>query len=327
MSLFKPASEKRVCVIGLDGVPVAMLAALAERGVMPSVARLIESGHLHRMKASLPEISAVSWTNFMTGTGPGRHGIFGFTDFRPGSYDVRYPNFGDLKAPTIWEALAERGKKSVVINQPSTYPARRINGILVSGFVAVELAKAVQPLNLLARLEKMGYRTDIDILKSREDPAVLFEELTKSLASQSKALEAFWGEPWDFFEFVVTGTDRLHHFLWSAYEDGSHPYHGHFLDYYREVDRTINAIAASFRKLRRDGEGLFLLSDHGFAGIVQEVYLNAWLAANGYLGFASAEPKGLEEIAPETRAFALDPNRIYINVKGRFPRGTVAPSE
>ncbi len=327
MSLFKRTSGKRVCVIGLDGVPVAMLAALAERGVMPAVARLIGSGHLHRMKASLPEISAVSWTNFMTGAGPGRHGIFGFTDLKPGSYDVRYPNFADLKAPTIWDDLAERGKKSIVINQPSTYPARRINGILVSGFVAVELAKAVQPMTLLAALEKMGYRTDIDILKSRENPAVLFDELAKSLASQKKAVETFWNEPWDFFEFVVTGTDRLHHFLWSAYEDEAHPYHGRFLDYYREVDRTIDGIAASFRKLRGDGEGLFLLSDHGFAGIVQEVYLNAWLAANGYLGFTSGEPKGLEEVTPETRAFALDPNRIYLNAKGRFPKGTVAASD
>ena len=109
----------------------------------------------------------VSWTSFMTGANPGTHGIFGFTDFKPGSYEIRFPNFLDMKAPTIWQTLADKGKKSVVINQPSTYPARPVNGILVSGFVAIELAKAVYPLNRLAALEKMGYRTDIDTLKSR----------------------------------------------------------------------------------------------------------------------------------------------------------------
>ena len=124
MAILKRNKTNRACVIGLDGVPYGMLVDLARRGVMSSVARLIDTGHLHRMKASLPEISAVSWTNFMTGANSGTHGIFGFTDFKPHSYEVRYPNALDLKAPTLWDKLAAKGKKSVIINQPSTYPAR-----------------------------------------------------------------------------------------------------------------------------------------------------------------------------------------------------------
>ncbi len=77
------------------------------------------------MKASLPEISAVSWTDFMTGTNSGTHGIFGFTDFKPDSYELRFPNFLDVKAPTFWDTLGAKGKKSIIINQPSTYPARQ----------------------------------------------------------------------------------------------------------------------------------------------------------------------------------------------------------
>ncbi|GAG48050.1 unnamed protein product, partial [marine sediment metagenome] len=80
------------------------------------------------MKASLPEISSVSWTNFMTGTNPGTHGIFGFTDFKTDSYDLCFPNFLDLKKETFWDKLGEQRKKCIIINQPSTYPARKING-------------------------------------------------------------------------------------------------------------------------------------------------------------------------------------------------------
>ena len=147
MALFGKKKKPHVCVIGLDGVPYSLINALAESGVMPAFAELIACGSLKTLKASLPEISAVSWTDFMTGANSGTHGIFGFTDLKPGSYQIRFPNFLELRCPTFWDRLAELGKKCIIINQPSTYPARKINGILISGFVALDLAKAVYPLD------------------------------------------------------------------------------------------------------------------------------------------------------------------------------------
>lgn len=327
MAKLKNKKTNRACVIGLDGVPYGMIVDLAHRGVMSTMARLMDSGHLHRMKASLPEISAVSWTNFMTGTNSGTHGVFGFCDFKPRSYELRYPNFLDIKVPTIWDKLGAQGRKSIVINQPSTYPARDIKGALVSGFVAIELAKAVRPMSYLAVLEQMGYQIDIDIVKSRENPGILWQELTKTMSGRQKALNFFWEEDWDYFEFVITGTDRLHHFLWRAYEDPAHPSHQFFLDFYRHIDRLIGKIISSYQKLTGGDAGLYILSDHGFTGIVQEVYLNAWLVKNGYLKFSKPEPEGLQDITARTKAFALDPNRIYLNLKNKFPKGAVERSK
>jgi predicted AlkP superfamily phosphohydrolase/phosphomutase len=326
MAVQKRKKTNRACVIGLDGVPYGMIVELARRGVMSTMARLMDIGHIHRMKASLPEISAVSWTDFMTGTNSGTHGIFGFTDFKPKSYAVRFPNFLDVKASTIWDKLGAKGKKSIVINQPSTYPAREIDGALISGFVALELAKAVWPMSYRAALEQMGYQIDVDILKCRERPEVLWQELSKTMAGGQKALNFFWEEGWDYFEYVVTGTDRLHHFLWRAYEDPGHPSHQNFLDFYRHIDRLIGKIVAAYHKLTNAYAGFYILSDHGFTGIDQEVYLNAWLEKNGYLRFLKPEPASLEDIHGRTRAFALDPNRIYLNLKNRFPKGSVERS-
>lgn len=325
--LFKKKKKKRVLVIGLDGVPHFLLLDLAQKGIMPEVSRLIESGHLHRMKASLPEISSVSWTNFMTGTNPGTHGIFGFTDLKKDSYSLRFPNFLDLKKETFWDSLGKRGKKCIIINQPSTYPAREINGILISGFVAIELSKAVYPFSFLSTLEKMNYMIDIDTLKSREDSEFLWQELSKTLGARQKALESLLNEEWDYFEFVVTGTDRLHHFQWDAYEDENHTGHRRFLDYYRQIDRMINKIVESTKKISSEDSSFYLLSDHGFTGIEQEVYLNAWLEKEGYLGFTTSSPESLSEIHPSTKAFAMDPNRIYLNIKEKFPQGCVEQSE
>jgi predicted AlkP superfamily phosphohydrolase/phosphomutase len=327
MALFRKKKRPRVCVIGLDGVPHPLLLDLAGRGIMPAMDRLIRSGHLHKLKASLPEISAVSWTDFMTGADSGTHGVFGFTDLKPASYGLRFPNFSDVRKETFWERLGREGKRSVVINQPSTYPARPLNGVLVAGFVAIDLAKAVFPAGRRGALEAVGYQIDIDTQRARNDHAFLREELDRTLAGREKAFELFWKEDWDYFELVITGTDRLHHFLWDAYADENHPAHANFLDYYRQVDRVIDRVVDAFRRLVDDDEGLFLLSDHGFCGIEQEVYLNAWLVEQGYLRFTSGEPGGLEDIAETSAAFALDPSRIYLNRKGRFPRGSIADGD
>ncbi len=323
MKLFKKNKKKCVCSIGLDGVPFGLLKELAEADVMPAVAALLEQGHLQSMKASLPEISSVSWTNFMTGSNPGTHGIFGFTDLKPRSYDMRFPNFLDVKTPTFWDTLGALGKKSVIINQPSTYPARKIPGVLISGFVAIEMAKAVYPMSLKPDLENLGYEIDIDTYRCRENPDLLWAQLHRTLKGREKAWEYLWKQDWDYLEFVVTGTDRLHHFLWEAYRDKSHDFHQNFLDYYNAVDRVIGRIVAAFEQRNQGLTGLYLLSDHGFTGIEQEVYLNAWLKREGYLRFSSPEPKGLAEILPESKAFAMDPNRIYLHQKDRYPQGTV----
>ena len=327
MALFKKKKKKRVCVVGLDGVPHSLLRDLAGRDIMPTVKNLIDSGHLHKMKASLPEISAVSWTDFMTGANSGKHGIFGFTDLKPSTYDLRFPNFLDLKTDTFWDSLGDRKKRSIVINQPSTYPARAINGILISGFVAIDLAKAVYPSNLRASLEKLDYQIDIDTMKAREDPEFLWKDLYQTLDRRVNTFNLLWKQDWDYFEFVITGTDRLQHFLWNAYMDTSHPHHKNFLEYYRRIDRVIGHITDAFRQLADDDQGLYLLSDHGFTGIVQEVYLNVWLEEQGYLRFDSSPPESLGEISATSRAFAMDPNRIYINLKDRFPKGNVNPSD
>ncbi len=324
--LFKKKKKKRACVIGLDGVPFTLLTDLAQKGIMPAFKELIDSGHLHSMKASLPEISSVSWTDFMTGQDSGNHGIFGFTDFKNNSYDLRFPNFYDVQAPTFWSTLGSRKKNCIIINQPSTYPAKKINGIMISGFVAIELSKAVYPPAVKQRLDDMNYRIDIDTFRSREDHAFMWKDLERTLEGREKAFQSFWKEEWDYFEFVITGTDRLQHFLWDAYEDEQHPDHQKFLDYYRKVDALVEKIVQAFRKIDPALEGLFLLSDHGFTGIEQEVYLNAWLQEHGYLNFQSDNPKDWNDVTDDSRAFAMDPNRIYIHTSSRFPRGSVNSS-
>src|SRR4030042_1827387 len=159
MKLFSK-KMKNALIIGIDGVPYSLLSTYIKNYIMPNLKKILSQGYaLHQMNASIPDISSVSWTSFATGVNPGEHGIYGFTDLRPQSYSLYFPNSKDRKAPTFWELLGktanttsslsqqylpktDRSHRSIVLNMPHTYPAYPMNGILFSGFVAIDLTKA-----------------------------------------------------------------------------------------------------------------------------------------------------------------------------------------
>ena len=334
MGLFdklKKKAKPRAVVVGLDGVPYTLIKDLIKRGHIPNMASIFDNGYFGQMSVCIPEISSVSWSSFMTGTQSAEHGIFGFMDLQPGTYKMYFPNFTHLRAPTLWENLGARGKKTVVINMPATYPAREINGVLISGFVAIDINKAVYPPSVIPELNGLGYRIDVDTMKARQDHDFLFRDLDATLEGRERAVDFLWNEiEWDLFIVVVTGTDRLMHFLWDAFEEETHPYHQAFLDYFDKVDGFVGRIYDRFLDLdgsKEDKNQFYMLSDHGFTKIKTEVYLNRWLQETGYLKFGKDQPETIMDIGPGSTAFAMDPSRIYVNVKGKYPMGTVDPSD
>lgn len=324
-------SGKKTVIVGLDGVPFSLLSSLIDSETVPNMASLFKNGHFGCMEASIPEVSSVSWSSFMTGTQSGEHGIFGFMDLKPGTYRMSFPNFLDLKTRTVFDELGTMGKHSIVINLPGTYPSREIPGILISGFVAIDLKKAVHPIEFLPRLQEIGYTIDIDTMRARRDHDYLIEELERTLQARERlAFELWENERWDLFMVVITGTDRIHHYLWDAYKHPENSFHKAFLEYYEKIDRFIGKIRDAFSALPDSGNGknhFIMLSDHGFTGIVSEVYINRWLEENGYLSFKNGHPKSLEEISSKSKAFALDPSRIYLNLKEKYPEGRLDSSD
>lgn len=329
MALFSRKKTKAV-VVGLDGVPYTLLKDFFARGVMPRMEQICRQGNFRRMEVTVPEISSVSWPSFMTGADPGTHGIFGFTELIPGSYDFTFPNYGSLKAPTIWDKLEKCGKRSVVVNQPGTYPAKRVSGALVSGFVAIELFKAVFPAKYIGKLRRMNYEIDIDTNRARKNHAFAMQDLKRTLKLRRQAMEMFWQEEeWDFFELVITGTDRLHHYLWDALVNEQNEFHQQAIDYYRAVDEFVGEMADRYVNLTKDDalNGFFLLSDHGFCALEQEVALTRFLVEKGLVAFENETPAALSEISSDSKVFVLDPNRIYVHVKDKYPKGGVDPQD
>ena len=316
--------QGKVVILGLDGAPYTLLQRFIREGIMPNLGQIVDEGTFSQMDTSIPEISSVAWTTFFTGVNLARHGIYGFMDLKPNSYEMVFPNSGDIRSKKLWDVLGEHGKRSVIINVPSTYPAQPLNGTLISGFVAIDLAKSVYPLSLLPELEKVNYRLDVDAMIARDSLEKFADSLTEVLDAREKILwQLLVNEQWDLFVGVFTETDRMQHYLWGAIEDPRHSFHDYFKSIYSRVDRFIGKVYDWFR-----GKGIFMImSDHGFCKIQKEIYLNNWLISEGYLKFTSSDPQSYEDLDPSSRAFNMDPARIYIHRKDKYPFGSVLPGK
>jgi len=308
-------------VIGLDGTRYSLITRLMDEGRMPHFAALVRQGYIQPLNSVYPTVSSVAWSTYMTGANPARHCIFGFLDRKLGSYQTFIPTASHRRAPTLWEKLSEVGRRVIVMNVPVTFPPRPVNGILISGFLSPSLEKATYPPSISRKLAAMGYRLDVDPWSARESKEKLPEDFRLTLAGRTEAMFHFMdSEPWDFFRCHVMETDRLHHFPWEDMTNGDPKYAPAFYDCYTQIDEVLGQVA---RRLD-DRTTLIVLSDHGFCTLKWEVQVNYWLIEKGWLSFEKTPPQSLADISPHARAFSLIPGRLYINLQGREPKGSVA---
>ncbi len=150
------AADKRVVVLGFDGMDYTFARQMMAAGEMPNFERLIERGAAQPLGTSVPPLSPVAWSTFITGMDPSGHGIFDFIHRDPetlfpylstsepedvgrsvtlGKYQFALSGGGYrlLRQGTpFWEVLEERGVKTTVIRMPANFP--------VSGSASRELS-------------------------------------------------------------------------------------------------------------------------------------------------------------------------------------------
>ena len=320
---FKKKSPARVVVISIDGVPHSFLQARIAAGALPNFKKLLEHGSLHRMNSVQPCVSSVAWASYMTGKNPGKHNIFGFIEKKPGTLETFVPTSVNLASPTIWEIMSRAGKKVCVINVPGTFPPRPVNGMMVGCFLGTQLENIAYPKKVGAELKALGYKIDARAALARENLERFITECNQVLAKRAKILLHYWAQaPWDFFQCHIMETDRLNHFLWEQVEKNEPRYLRVFAEFYQRVDAVIGEVV---RCINPETE-LIILSDHGFCAVKKEIYLNRYLAEAGLLKFNISSPRSLRDLHADSLAYSLIPGRVFINLEGREPHGTVSPA-
>jgi predicted AlkP superfamily phosphohydrolase/phosphomutase len=156
-----PSSEvdgaKRVFVLGMDGLDPQLLTALMNEGKLPNFARLKERGDFKVLGTSVPPLSPVAWSNFITGMDPGGHGIFDFIHRDPKTLtpylstsrveasgktiqlgEWVFPLSGGQvsllrKGRAFWEILEDKGIPTSISRIPANFPPVEAGGRSLSG--------------------------------------------------------------------------------------------------------------------------------------------------------------------------------------------------
>lgn len=315
------AQKKHLFILSIDGTPFTLLKELMERGLMPNLARLAGQSDFRQMDSVQPPISSSAWASFLTGKSPAEHGIMGFVERNPQTMEWLLPRGDAIRGETILQKLSRANKRVFSMNVPMTCPPQPVNGILIAGFLADDLTTATYPAPIGTLLKARGYRIDADTELAKSDLPAFVEHLLHVLDKRVEAMWHFWRqERWDFFMTHVMESDRLFHFLWEHYQKKERPYASLFERFMQKIDHLIGTVNEAVH----DDTALMLLSDHGFTTLKSEVSLNRWLHDRGLLRWRTFPPQSLKDLHPDSKAYALYPGRLYVNLKGREHSGTVA---
>ncbi len=295
MPLSRPAApSSRAVVIGLDGATWKLLDRLALEGVMPRLSALKAAGASGPLWSVVPPMTATAWTSYQTGKGPGRHGVYDWTEPVPGTYLYRPIDSTHVHSRTIFELLSARGHRVATVNLPLTFPARPVNGIAIGDMLTPtkDTPGFLYPTDFRATLDRIApdYKIDTHLCDSEADLVPFLARLRHLIEERGKVVRHLMeSEPWDLFCCVWVEMDRMQHCLWHIV-DPQHPRHDaglaakyreQILDVYRLLDVRVGEMVDR----RPEGANVFFISDHGFGPCRYKVFLNTWLAQEGFLKF------------------------------------------
>ncbi|MCU0839638.1 MAG: alkaline phosphatase family protein [Rhodospirillales bacterium] len=295
-----------VLMIGLDGATFALLKPLIAQGLMPTLGQLIDNGvHGDLMSTRIP-LTPPAWTSMITGRSPEAHGIYDFLwpDFVAGGDGVylKINDFRDNRCETVWSMANRAGRRATALNFFGMTPPPAIEGHVVSGFVPWKhLRQGTHPKALFETIRGLpgfDYRNlgmDISeekkcvlgLLDGEHDGWIQLQD-TRDTAWTDLACHLMASDRSELTAVVLDGPDKLQHLFWRFVDPDGDPgeddpwfqrIRSRCLDYYRQLDRNI----ARLREAAGAGTDIILTSDHGFGPTDEIVYLNEWLARQGYL--------------------------------------------
>lgn len=330
---------RKVFILGLDSTPPRIL--YEEYGVeLENLKNIVGESLRFTLKSCHPPITIPAWAVMFTGKTPGELGIYGFRHRLPGDVRESYiVNSRHIKRELLWEDLSKRGFKVGILGVPPTYPPKPVNGFLISDFTTPSPDKTYTFPPWLGRIinSMFGpYIFDVTYRSSEKDRVL--KEIFKMTEQHLKIVEYLVkSREWDFFTYVEIGVDRVQHAFWK-YFDENHPRHVHHEVYSNAIPEYYKLIDGWVGKLQEEhlkNTVLVVVSDHGAKPMKGAFAVNQWLIEEGYLKLKREVSKPGEDLSEDlidwgkTVAWGWGGyySRIFINLEGREPRGTVNRSD
>lgn len=289
-----PLAEK-VLLVGWDAADWKVIHPLLDRGLMPNLEKMIGEGVSGNIATLHPVFSPMLWTSIATGKRPFKHGILGFVEPTPDGLHVRPVTSQSRKTKTLWNIFDQSGMRSNVVGWWPSYPAEKINGVMVSDQFHQVRDNGLHPENWPLAEANISPRSKYEELKQLRmhptevtpdlvfnfipEPGRIDQEKDKGLfqflkvfcecnSIHAAATHLMETTEWDFMAVYYDAIDHFSH--------GFMKYHPPRLDYVPEERFEIyqhvvtsayvyhDMMLGRLRELAGPGATTIVMSDHGF---------------------------------------------------------------
>ena len=268
--------KRKTILFGIDGAPWHLVDRFISEGAMPNMKQFLEGGVKGTLLSTFPTETMAAWTSIFTGVNPGKHGMPDFRLRLNGKIEIAQSRFRQTE--TIWQIMSKRGLKLIVINDPVTYPPNPINGVMTTGLMT--------PPNVRNYIYPQEMREEVDQVVGGymcEPPSTFYEKAIKAKPEAYSMLEEVASKQaetalylakkidWDVLAPIFTTSDRLMHVFYSDYE------------YLKKHFSLLDGYLKQFLEIAaRENANVLIASDHGFGPTEKALYINTWLASEGF---------------------------------------------
>lgn len=268
----------RTFVVGLDGASWLLLEPWLEDGTLPNLSEFLEDGAYSQSESCLPPVTFPNWKCYSAGKDPGGFGVYWFERIRLADERIDIMNGTDFDTAELWDYLNDADYTTGVVNMPTMYPPRDIDGFVVCGgpdavdgeYRTID-SGYTSPPSLETELEdRYDYRVHPSpMLSANHERGAEVDEILDLLDIRLQvAYDRFREDDLDFVHVTLFYLNVLQHFFWNDTPTERA---------WKLIDEWIGKLDAL------DDTNVVLMSDHGCAPTTTEFYINEWLAEHGYL--------------------------------------------
>ncbi len=269
----------KVVALGLDGAAWGTLFPWLKQGRLPNIRRMIKNGASAPLSSSIPPVTCPGWRCYSMSKNPGQLGVFWWTGWDRKRGRLTFPNADSFNGVDFWDYLGRADRRVAIINMPTTYPPKPVNGVMVSGFGApldrnlrLLYERITYPEDWWPKLQKQyNYRISMFWVDIR-DKSQVYAEIADLIKIRFKLLfDLLKSGQYDFLHLTIFYINTLQHFF----------------DTDEVTAKAWELIDKYIGRLLDMGCYLFIFSDHGMKKIEQSFLINNWLLQEGYLKLKS----------------------------------------
>jgi predicted AlkP superfamily pyrophosphatase or phosphodiesterase len=258
-------NQPLLVMISVDGMrPDYITEADSHGAKVPNLLLFMKEGaYADGVQGVVPTVTYPSHTTLVTGVWPAKHGIYSNSTFDPlqKNADGWYWYNEDLRAPTLWDAVAKAGRKTASVQWPVTVGA--------------------QIDWLIPEIWRAGTAEDGKLLRALCTPGLL-AEISPELGvyrggfDSSPEADALRGK---YAEWILQkkhpGILTLHLLALDHEEHDSGPFSPQSIAILEQLDAVIGSLRAVAEKVAPGHAYIAVVSDHGFAKVDSQLNLFA----------------------------------------------------